>query len=126
VSAGCLIHALSYLLFLHSLLAVLSGFCASVFTFSMVLVNGDQPHSTGFGLLRDIIPLRRSLYRILRCNDATVSLGDAPVDRNLKKISHSGGQRNSLNQFYPGLITASCPFGQALSFLGLLSNAVRK
>jgi hypothetical protein len=29
--------------------------------------------------------------------DAAVSLGDAPVDQGLKKVSHSGGESNSLD-----------------------------
>jgi hypothetical protein len=68
------------------------------FHFSMILVHGGSATLSGLGpLLRDISPLHHSLCCILSCKDATVSLGDAPVDRDLKKVSHSGGHDNSLD-----------------------------
>jgi hypothetical protein len=69
------------------------------------LLLEDQPRSAYFGLLlTDICHFRRSLRRILWCNNAMASLGDAPVDVDLSKVSHSGGYEDLLDskgQFHP-------------------------
>jgi hypothetical protein len=58
----------------------------------------NRRFSADFGLLlRDITPFRRSLCRILCCTDTTASLADAPVDGDVRKVSHWGGPDDSFD-----------------------------
>jgi hypothetical protein len=66
--------------------------------FQFRLLMGDEPSSVGFGpLFVDVTPLRRSLRRILWCEDATISLGDASLDWYVRKVSYSGRHEDSLD-----------------------------